>query len=136
MIFALHLCWRAYDLTLRVYPRELREEFGCEMSHLFHHQTLEAWVNGGWRALLPVLWCASTEFWTEGLLFRMRSPEVIAAASSLVCTWVAFTVLLWALANPLGVKAIGDRIWHLGGARTFREHGAKVGCADPGGLRP
>ena len=110
MLTLLRLCWRAYDFSLRFYPMSLSETFGVDMSEAFRQQTLDAWEAGGWFMLLRALRCAVTELFTEALPARAGSPEVIAGAGSLVCTSAVFWCLLWALRNPLAVKALGDRL--------------------------
>jgi hypothetical protein len=109
----LRFCWWAHDISLLCYPAALREDFGAEMSDVFRQQTLDAWAEGRWRRLVAVIWYAVRELFTEGLPALIGSQEVIAGASSLVCTSATFWCLLWALANPLAVKAAGDRIQHL-----------------------
>src|SRR5690242_817413 len=113
MLMLLRFCWSAYDFSLCCYPPALREDFGEEMSVVFRQQTLDAWMEGGWRTLAIVIWYAVRELFTEALPAQVRSPRAIAGASSLVCTSAMFWCLLWALSNPLGLKAAGDRIQHL-----------------------
>ena len=106
----LRLCWRAYDFSLRCYPASLTKAFGADMSEAFRQQTLDAWEEGQWILLLRVLYCAIAELFTEAIPARAASPEAIAGAGSLVCTSAVFWGLLWALRNPLAVKALGDRL--------------------------
>jgi hypothetical protein len=110
MTTLLSFCWRAYDFTLYFYPADLREGFGSEMSEVFRQQTLHAWTERRWGMLLAVIWYAARELFTEALPARASSPAVVAGASSLVCTSATFWCLLWALGNPLAVKAFGDRL--------------------------
>lgn len=110
MLNLLTFCWRAYDFSLRFYPASLSEAFGTDMSDAFRQQTLDAWKEGGWFMLLRVLYSAIRELFTEALPARAGSPEAIASAGSLVCTSAVFWCLLWALRNPLAVKALGDRL--------------------------
>jgi hypothetical protein len=110
MNLPLRICWRAYDLSLRLYPAKLRDAFGSEMGEIFRCQTLDAWTERGWAGLLPVVWCGAKEMLTEGVWPLASSPAVLSAATSLVFTSLTFVCLLWALENPLGVKALGDRI--------------------------
>ena len=105
MMLLLKLCWRVYDLSVRFYPAALRDSFGSDMSEIFRCQTLEAWTKRRWAGLLPVLWCGAKEFFTEGVCPRSSSPAVVSGATSLVFTSVTFGCLLWALQNPLAVKA-------------------------------
>jgi hypothetical protein len=126
MTFLLKLCWRAYDASLRFYPPALRAGYGFEMSELFRQQTTDALAEGGWPLLLAVIWCAVKELFTEALPARMGSPALIAGAMSLVCTSTTFLCLLWALENPLAVKALGDRVhdkvWHSSTPTVARNH--------------
>jgi hypothetical protein len=98
------------DASLRCYPVSLSGAFGADMSEAFRQQTLDAWEEGGWFMLLPVLIRAIAELFTEALPARAGSREAIAGAGSLVCTSAVFWGLLWALRNPLAVKALGDRL--------------------------
>jgi hypothetical protein len=110
MNILLRFCWCAYDLSMNLYPKGLRESFGCEISELFRQQTLDAWAQGSWSMLLAAIWYAAKDLFTEALPARVGSTAVMAGASSLVCTSATFWCLLWALGNPLAVKAVGDRI--------------------------
>jgi len=106
----LRLCWRAYDVSLRLYPVALREAFGADMSDVFRQQTCDAWTEGGLCLLARVVWCAIGELFTEALPIRAGSPVAIAGASSFVCTSAVFWCLLWAFQNPLAVKALEHRL--------------------------
>jgi hypothetical protein len=112
MMVLLMLCWRVYDLTLRFYPSGLCDGFGSEMSEIFRRQTLEAWIEDGWAGLRPVVWCATKEFFAEAIGPRARSAAVVSGATSLVFTSLTFVCLLWALNNPLAVKAVEARMQH------------------------
>jgi hypothetical protein len=109
----LTLCWRAYDVSLRFYPVELREAFGDDMRDVFRQQTRDAWTDGGWRLLARVLWCAIRELFTEALPIRAGSPVAVAGVSSLVCTSAVFWCLLWAFQNPLAARAVECRLERL-----------------------
>jgi len=106
----LEFSWRAYEAALRCYPPDLRADFGADMSDAFRQQTLDAWAEGGWWMLLPVIGCAVKELFTVAVPARMGSTAVIAGASSLVSTSTVFCCLLWTLENPLAVKALGNRL--------------------------
>ena len=140
MRLLLEFCCYAYGVSLRFYPRELQNAFGREIRELFRQQTSDAWAQQGWSGLAPVLWCAAKEFFSEAVVFRVGSPEVIAGASSLVCTSAMFGCLLWALGNPLAVKAVGDRLHQIlwdGGrpAVSNPRHAARRAAPDQASVR-
>src|SRR5579871_4722874 len=110
MMLLLRLFCHVYDLTIRLYPAALAGTYGSEMREIFRQQTSDAWRDHGWTGLLPVLWCGFQEFLTEAIAPRACSTAVMSGATSLVLTSLTFGSLLWALENPLPLKALGDRL--------------------------
>lgn len=102
----LRLIWKAYSLSARLYPADLREMHRDEMRDAFRCQTLDAYEKGSFE-LLRVLGCATVELFTCALPLRAQSPAAIAGAASLVITSMAFLFLLWALQNPIAVQHLG-----------------------------
>ncbi len=102
----LWLAWKAYNLSIWLYPADLRRMHGDEMREAFRRQTLDAYGEGSFE-LMRVLECVTVELFTCALPLRAQSPAAIAGATSLLVTSAVFLALLWALQNPIALQHLG-----------------------------
>jgi len=73
----LRLSPRVYNALLRVYPEELRREFGSEMALVFAEDLEAARRDEGVRGVLRVWLCALYEFLRFGLPGQIENPAVM-----------------------------------------------------------
>ena len=125
---------RAYRSLLRVYPRELRDEYGDEMAHCFKELCREELEDGGglglavlWARTLPeLLYTALKERSNMSDRNAYRFAAGVALAAALLLVWLSLGVgIIGADGDPantmyfgvVGVGIIGAIV------ARFRPHG-------------
>jgi hypothetical protein len=71
---------RAYDGILRLYPSDLRREFGPEMNELFVEDLDDAWRSSGLVGVIGVWWCALCELFRIALPAQSSNPAFAVPA--------------------------------------------------------
>lgn len=82
---------KLYDRSLTFYPKELRSDFGSEMTEVFDEQVSEAFLRNGFVGLLRVWSSAMREIVAVALPARVARaiPIVGVAATLLFMLWFA-----------------------------------------------
>ena len=83
---------KVYQMSLVLYPSELRREFGAEMVEVFEKQLSEAWSRTGCSGLIRVWFSATREFATVALPARLAErmiPIVAITAAMALMVWFA-----------------------------------------------
>jgi hypothetical protein len=98
MTTTLPLSSRIYARLVRLYPEDLRRDYGAEMVLVFGEDLSAARRQTGWRGVLRTWRCAVAEFIRFALLCRLSSPafRVPAIATAILGgSMIAQVSALW-----------------------------------------
>lgn len=95
-----------YELSLHLYPRELRARFGAEMSEIFAAQLEAVHTRHSSAAILRVWWEAYSELLSVALPCQIVNPAFAVRVASVLSTGVIYLSLSWVLENPLRLNSI------------------------------
>jgi hypothetical protein len=83
---ALHHLAGLYRAFIRLYPSDLRNEYGADMAAAFEQLIRDEYMRRGTRGVLAVSASAFAEFFTVALPRHFRSDWLIASLLSLIIT--------------------------------------------------
>jgi len=93
-------CSRAYRALLILYPADLRETFGADMTGVFEDQLSDAWKESGPAGVMRVWLYVAHELFFIALPAQLAAPIIVVPTLSLLSNSVLFLALLRAL-SPL-----------------------------------
>jgi hypothetical protein len=112
----LHSSVALYQRLLYLYPRELREDFGDEMTLAFADDLEQAWGDARWAGVLQIWWYALSELVTVALPAQQSNRYIMVPAVSFVACVGADTALMLiaAFLNPhAGTAEMLESQWFL-----------------------
>jgi hypothetical protein len=89
----------AFRALLRCYPEEFRRRFGREMNQVFQEQLRDAGSERGLLGMVRVWFAATTEILTAALPQHLQNPSRMAAALSLIGSFVLCAAFLRAVSR-------------------------------------
>jgi hypothetical protein len=84
-----------YERLLRLYPRELRREFGSEMILAFADDLEAAWSDARIAGVAQIWWYALREMVTVALPGQRSNPSIIVPAWSFAVTALTQSAEVW-----------------------------------------
>ena len=94
----LHFSAALYEWLLFLYPEELREDFGEEMTLAFAEDLEQAWGDARWAGVLQIWWYAFYELAAVALPAQGSNRYFVVPATSFFACLAADTALMWVAA--------------------------------------
>ena len=95
-----------YRILLRLYPSEIRQRWGPEITDTFALQLAEACEEGGWGGVLRVWFGAVGELFQIALPLQVARAALVIPVVSLIGSGALFFGLTWTLGNSLVLRGV------------------------------
>lgn len=93
------LSTRVYSGVLKLYPPDLRRDFGPEISDLFSEDLADAWRGSGLAGVIGVWWCAACEVIRIAVPGNRTNPALIVPAVASAFNALSISAILIAAAS-------------------------------------